>query len=164
MNKERLLRGVVITAGALMLAIIAGCASAPAAGDAGAEPVRIRLRAENAEMHSNGALVFENPNIGYWETTEDRITWDADVEVGGTYMVSLYAACDPEFPGSIVDVTIDGQTVQVEIPDTGGWQEYRTLEAGTVELSPGSYELVVQASHVDNRFVANLSDVNLVLQ
>ncbi|GAB6089375.1 carbohydrate-binding protein [Spirochaeta dissipatitropha] len=160
MNRKHIAKALIMTAAVLLLVFIAGCASAPAEK----QEARIQLPARNATLESTGALVFESPNIGWWERTEDRITWDVEVEIGGTYMVSLVASCDPEFPGSTVDVTINGQTVQTTIPSTGGWEYYRILEVATVNLSPGSYELLVQASNVHNRFVANLSEVILDLQ
>lgn len=158
MNRKHFAKALIMSAAVLLLVFIAGCASTPAE----TVETRITLEARDAVLETTGALIFESPNIGWWESTEDKITWNVDVEVEGTYMISMFISCDPEFPGSTVDATINNQTVQIVIPDTGGWDYYRLMEVGTVDLTPGSHELVVQASNVYNRFVANLSDVILV--
>jgi hypothetical protein len=148
-----------------LVTLFVGCASSGGSGG-GDAAAKISLDAGSAMLETTGNLVLEDGgNIGWWELPEDKITWEeVVVEAKGTYMVQAYASCDPQFPGSVINFTIADQTVTLEMPSTEAWSDYKKLDAGTVELKAGTYTMVVQAASVDNRFVANLKQVNLVQQ
>ena len=144
---------------AAVVFMLAGCASAPP------EPVEISLPAANATLHTSGALVLEENegilNVGWWETVDDIVSWEVEIPQDGEYVFSMRAACDPQFPGSIVVLTIDGQSLEVKVRDTGDWLYYVNMEFGSLNVSAGTHTLSLQASHVDNRFVANLRRVDI---
>jgi len=142
---------------------LVGCASAPEGGE---EKAAIKLRAKDATLQTTGNLVIENDgkNVGYWETTEDQIIWELNVEQKGEYMVMATYSCDPQFPGSEVAVDIDGTQLTFTTRDTGDWGNFTTEELGTISLEPGTYTVTVKALSVADRFVANLSTVRLYQQ
>jgi len=141
----------------VVIALLVGCAG---------EPVTITLAAEDATLTSDGALTLEGDdaegyNVGWWETITDEVSWDIDVESAGTYTVTINYACDPEFPGSTVVVSVGDQSVQGTIRDTSAWSSYITQELGEIELESGAQTVSIQASAVANRFVCNLRKIEL---
>jgi hypothetical protein len=149
------------------LALIASCATTgggSAAADTGKPPASpttvIKLGAKDAQLVTTGQLQYEESdvrnNIGWWGKTDDQIKWNLEVKEAGTYWVIARLSCDPQFPGSTVNVTINGKVMEFKVPDTGSWIDYVDVVAGSVELKPGAYPVLVQAKVVANRFVCNL--------
>jgi hypothetical protein len=130
------------------------------------EPVTITLAAENAELITDGALVLEGDadagyNVGWWETINDEVSWDIEVESAGRYTVSIYYSCDPQFPGSTVAVSAGNEMVAGTIRDTSAWDSYITQELGTIQLEAGMQTITIRATSVANRFVCNLRRIAL---
>lgn len=146
----------------LSFLLVVSCVSTGGSKD----PVVITLKANEAVITTSGSMVLEEGesgyNIGWWETTDDEVTWDLEIPVQDDYAVLLNFSCDPQFPGSVVNVTINGETFEGTIFDTGGWTYYASLEVGTINLPPGKYEVLVKAASVANRFVCNLREIRLL--
>jgi len=123
----------------------------------------VKLKAGQAELQTQGALVLgsEGNVIGWWESTDDIISWEAEITGKGTYQVQAIISCDPQFPGSQVQVAIGEETKEFIVPDTGAWENYTVMDLGEVKLTPGTYPVRVQALSVNNRFVCNLKEIRL---
>jgi hypothetical protein len=132
-------------------------------------PVIILLDAPDATLSTDMDLVLEDdadrerPNVGWWSSLNDIISWDFKVTTGGTYNVLVNISCDTQFPGSLVGVTAGGQKLEFNVPDTISWEDYFDIEIGTFDLDPGSYTLEIQGIELVNRFFANIRYVKLVL-
>lgn len=155
------------TVAVLVLAalVVVGCATTGGP----AEPVTYRLDADDAVLTTSGALVLEEKedgyNVGWWESTDDVISWEFEAEYSTDYAVALQLSCDPQFPGSTIAVTVGNQPVgELVVPDTGDWSTYTTREVGVVSLEAGTHTVELQATNVANRFVANLRRVILTTQ
>ncbi|MBU6208824.1 MAG: hypothetical protein KGR22_02830, partial [Planctomycetes bacterium] len=48
------------------------------------------------------------------------------------------------------------------VPATGGWQSYRTIEVGRVELPLGSHRAVLRALSKPGEAVANIKAIRLL--
>ncbi len=162
MKKNMLLTVIAV------LAFVASCGTT-GGGNGGAEATQppanpttvIKLAAADAKLTTNAQLQYEQSadrdNIGWWEKTDDIIDWTLDVKEAGTYWVMAKISCDTQFPGSEVNVTVNGKVLSFKVPDTETWTNYVVLTLGSVKLNPGSYPVRVQATKVANRFVGNLA-------
>jgi hypothetical protein len=143
---------------------IVSCVSSPKPEDTGPA---IELQAADAQLKTTGSLQYESgpdrDNIGWWEKVDDEISWDFDVPEGkgGDYKVIVRVACDSEFADSLVGVTINGETLKFNIPDTFEWSSFIDVEVGTISLDTGSYTCVVKGIELKNRFFGNLQSVKL---
>ncbi|MBN2532217.1 MAG: hypothetical protein JXB88_04965 [Spirochaetales bacterium] len=129
------------------------------------KPAKITLSAVDAQLKTTGNLVYEEgpdrDNIGWWEKEDDEIIWTFDVADAGEYKVTVKIACDPQFAGSTVGVTVAGETLPFKVPDTGDWSAFIDVEVGSVKLDVGSQTLVVKGITLANRFFGNLQAVVL---
>jgi hypothetical protein len=162
MKRSLLLTVIIILAFIASCATSGGGAAAAASDKPPTEPKTvIKLTAKDAQLVTTGQLVYEEAadrdNIGWWGKTDDQIKWNLEIKEAGTYWVLARASCDPQFPGSVVDVTINNKTMSFKVPDTGSWTDYQLIECGSLELQPGTYPVLVQAKSVANRFVCNLN-------
>ncbi len=133
-------------------------------GSATAEPTVITLESKDAQLVTQDQLVYnEGANcVAWWEKTTDEIKWDLPVQSAGVYDVVASVACDPQFPGSTVGVTVNGKTLTFKVTDTGGWSSYTNVSAGKITLEPGTYPVLVKAIEVPDRFVANLRTLKFI--
>jgi hypothetical protein len=150
-------------------ALIASCASTGGGGGAAAASGKppenpatvIKLMAKDAQLTTTAQLQYEQSadrdNIGWWEKTDDQIKWNLDIKDAGTYWIVAHISCDTQFPGSVVNVTINNKVLTFKVPDTGTWTDYTDVVCGSVDLQPGTYPVLVQAASVANRFVCNLA-------
>jgi hypothetical protein len=145
----------------ICVALIISCVSGPGP----AKEVIISLHAIDAQLKTSGGLVYEDQEgrecIGWWESPNDEISWGFDVPVDGEYAVTMRVACDTQFPGSTVGVTIGGQTLTFIMPDTYDWETYFNVDIGTVPLKAGPNTVLVKGIELVNRFFGNLQEVVL---
>ena len=149
-----------------VLLAAASCASSSSSGNGAAETeeTAITLKAKDAKLVTDGALVYNSDAncVAWWEKVTDEVIWKMEVAEAGEYEVIAAVACDPQFPGSTIGITVNGQTVSIKVPNTHGWSKYESLSAGKVSLDAGTCEVTVKALEVPGRFVANLRTVKFV--
>jgi hypothetical protein len=146
----------------LLAAVIMSCTST--GGAASGEPVVLQLIAADAELVTEGQLQIEdaNQNIGWWASTDDQAKWTLDVPEDGEYTVLFTYSLDPEFPGSVVKLTVGDASIEYTCVDTGAWSTYTTREVGKMMLKKGSQPVVIQAVSIGNRFVMNLTTIKFM--
>lgn len=109
----------------------------------------LELHAGDAITHSE-KMHYEQPPekncLGYWVQAEDWAEWDFHVSMPGKFKVSLIYGCGNKSGGSEVALlTSNDQVLKFKVKETGGFQNWETLELGTVELSEeGSHQLAIQ--------------------
>jgi alpha-L-fucosidase len=124
------------------------------------------LAAADVEIHGNAQVEERGgqPNIGYWTTSSDTVTWNAALQPG-RYRVTMEYACEPGAAGSQVKVSLgdglDAPGVTAEIADTGSWDRYRTMDLGMVEAPEGVKTVRVGALSMPHGAVMNLRWVKL---
>jgi hypothetical protein len=159
MKKNLLLTAVLLTA------MIVSCTTTGGSGGGSSdEAMVLELKAEDAELVTTGQLQLEdaNMNIGWWASTDDQIKWTLEVPEDGEYTVLYRYSLDPQFPGSVVKLTVGDQSLEYTMEDTGEWSNYRTLEVGKMSLKAGSQPVVIQAVSIENRFVMNLKSIKFM--
>ncbi len=97
----------------------------------------IELLAKSATTYAE-ALRYEPQSgkdcLGYWQHPEDWAEWVFDVSAPGTFDVVLHYGCGNGSAGGRAALLLNEHTFEFPIEDTGGFQNWRELKLGTVEL------------------------------
>jgi hypothetical protein len=78
--------------------------------------------------------------------------------------VEIVLACADAAAGARMRLEVEGGAGAPEftVPATGGWQSYRTLEVGRVELPMGAHRAILRALSKPGEAVVNIRAVRLV--
>ncbi|NND98272.1 MAG: hypothetical protein HKN47_13180 [Pirellulaceae bacterium] len=125
------------------------------------------------EMDSSQAIVngvklrFEpEPHkrcIGYWANPRDTVSWDFDVKAPGTFQVQLTQGCGQGHGGSEVEVIVGEQRLTFTVEDTGGFQNWRQRDLGTVSIQAvGTHRLTVQPRTKPGVAVMDIRRIRLI--
>ena len=122
----------------------------------------IRLLAMQARIYGP-TLVYEQQylNLGWWQSVDDRASWDLQVPRAGKYRVVLDYACHNDAAGNRFLLAVAGRTLGGAVPGTGNWENYRTLNAGTIELPAGPCELTFRSDGPIRSALIDLRGVRL---
>ena len=105
-------------------------------------------------------------NIGYWLDPVATAAWPIGIGASqsGTYRVEVDLACTDAAAGSRMRLEIEGGAGAPEftVPATGGWQSYRTIDVGRVELPMGSHRAILRALSKPGEAVANIRSIRLI--
>ena len=150
----------------VLAALVLSCATAGGSGGGQGGQTVLTLQSKDAKLTTRDQLVYnaDADCIAWWEKTTDEASWTLDVKEAGEYAVVASIACDPQFPGSTVGVTLNNKTLTFKVKDTGTWTTFVPVDVGTITLQPGSYPVVVKAIEVPGRFVANLRTLKFIKQ
>ena len=105
------------------------------------------------------------PNFGYWDSSSATISWFVKVDNGGTFEVST--AGGTENAGADILCIFTSQVdrakkqLSFSIPHTASWSTFEPLQPKTVSLTPGLYEVKVQAADPAKWSAINLRAVRL---
>lgn len=103
---------------------------------------------------------FEN-----WTSTDDHVTWTAEVGAAGTYAVDLHYTCPASSVGTELELSFRGQTLKYTVseahdPPLRGAAEdrvprmesyvkdFKSVRMGAIQLEAGPGELVLRASRI----------------
>lgn len=105
-------------------------------------------------------------NLGYWLDEQAFASWPIGIGAaqGGTFRVEAEIACADGSAGARVVFAVEGgnRALEFTVPATGGWQSYRTVELGRVELSMGSHRATLCARSKPGEAVVNVREIRLV--
>lgn len=122
-----------------------------------------RLTAPKGELRGPNIL-FEEPfqNVGYWHAESDHVAWKLDVDKPGKYDIYIDWSCAEASAGNRYQLDIAGEQLRGTVPGTGGWDRYRQLQIGQVDLSASSHRLVVSPAVPVRQALFDLREVRLV--
>jgi alpha-L-fucosidase len=125
----------------------------------------VPLTAIDAEVTGTTAHFEQDKNaIGYWTRQEDVVNWTFDLKKAGYFNVKVEVACEDASKGSKFDVVVNDQKVSGTVPATGGWNNFVTLDLGTIKIgTPGKTTLTVTPTSLAGYAVMNLRSVKLTL-
>ncbi len=124
------------------------------------------------------------PNCSYfvnWNSKEDRINWDIEVNKQGTYAVEILYACPLKDAGSTIEISFNESKLITKVVQ--GWdpplitdqdviprpaaesvmKDFKVLEAGKIKLSKGKGNLVLRALEIPGKEVMQVRAINLHL-
>ena len=124
------------------------------------------------------------PNCSYfvnWNSKEDRINWDIEVNKQGTYAVEILYACPLKDAGSTIEISFNDSKLVTKVVQ--GWdpplitdqdviprpaaesimKDFKILEAGKIKLSKGKGDLVLRALEIPGKEVMQVRAINLHL-
>ncbi len=125
----------------------------------------IRLPASTAEVH--GAMLRFEPlphknTLGYWVRVNDWASWEFDVSRPGTFRIQALIGCGKGSGGSAVEFRVEDQTLKLNVPVTGGFQQFMPQALGKVTLPrAGRYRLEVRATRKPGPAVMDLREMIL---
>lgn len=128
----------------------------------------IRLAASTAEVH--GVMLRFEPlphknTLGYWVRADDWASWEFDVTKPGTFAVQALVGCGKGSGGSEVEFRVESQTLKLNVPVTGGFQQFVPQDLGPVTFTrAGRYQLEVRATKKPGPAVMDLREVTLTPQ
>jgi len=109
----------------------------------------VTLRAEEAEIHDVGGgnrpqveTKYGKPNVGFWVDWRDRVSWRFRVDRPGAFEVTAEVASTAT---SRFEVKVAGQAVTAEVAATGGYDRFKVVRLGRVEIGsagPVTLEIV----------------------
>jgi hypothetical protein len=82
--------------------------------------------------------------LGYWTNPDDFAEWEVAIAKPGKYQVIVTQGCGGGNAGSEVAVRLAGQEAKFTVVDTGGFQQWKEVVVGELEVKEaGSHYLVV---------------------
>jgi hypothetical protein len=120
---------------------------------AGATPPTVRPSVDGSlELHSRYSIVhgemlrFEpqphKNTVGYWVKEKDWAEWSCSATKAGKYEVELRYGCGQGQGGSDIEIAVGDQVLPFNVAETGGFQAWRDVKLGNVNLSPGVTTMV----------------------
>lgn len=106
----------------------------------------IELHARYAIVHGE-MLRFEpqshKDTVGYWVNEKDWAEWVCSATKSGSYQVQLRYGCGQGQGGSEIEIIVGKQTLPFTVAATGGFQAWRNVNLGIVELPAGIKTTVI---------------------
>ncbi len=106
------------------------------------------LPAKSADVHGVQLRYEAQPHkntLGYWTKADDWASWEFQVTRPGSFRVEILQGCGAGQGGSEVAINVADQTLSFTVEDTGGFQNFRARDIGSVRLDrPGRYMLSVR--------------------
>lgn len=104
----------------------------------------------------------EKDCLGFWTEPADFAEWEFSVAKPGTYEITVHHGCGAG-GGSEVAVELAGQTLNFKVEDTGGFQNWKPITIGKVEISnEGVYRLTVKPINKEGTAIMDVQKVVLV--
>ena len=117
------------------------------AKEAAEKPPLVQQSGDLIELHSRYSIVhgemlrFEpqphKNTVGYWVKEKDWAEWSCQPTKSGQYQVGLRYGCGNGQGGSEIEITIGDKKIPFKVEATGGFQTWRDVKLGAVELEAG---------------------------
>jgi len=99
--------------------------------------------------------------LGYWTDEKDWAEWVFEVHDGGSFRVDLHYGCGGGNHGSDVALWVNDERFQFQVEDTGGFQSWKAVDLGRVELGQGEHRVVIKPVNKTGKAVLDVSKVVL---
>jgi alpha-L-fucosidase len=125
---------------------------------------RLSLNAGDATLHGEQLKLEEQGGtacIGYWDKSDEWISWTAQINQPGTYKVSATTAT--VFGDAKFVVEAGDQIINASASQTGAWNKFTTTELGTIEIKQAGNTVVkVRAADAASWKAINVNSVKLM--
>ncbi|MGC4001997.1 MAG: hypothetical protein QM811_02150 [Pirellulales bacterium] len=135
-----------------------------------AEDGSVTLHARDVTIHGKTVRYEPQPNkntIGFWTKVDDWVSWEFEVQNVGAYHVDILQGCGKGSGGAKVDFIVTDaagteQKLEVEVQDTGHFQNFVSRAIGKVKLPrAGKYTFSVKPKTKPGAAVMDLRQVVL---
>jgi alpha-L-fucosidase len=120
------------------------------------------LAGPSLKVEQVGAIEDVRYNLGYWLDASAFASWPIAGQREGTYRVVAELACKDESAGAKCTLACGDARLTFDVAGTGGWQQYRQVELGTLTLPAGRAELTLRALSKPGEAVLNLRSLTLL--
>lgn len=117
------------------------------------------LPPSSSVIKGSSLQVESQGNLGYWLADKDYVLWNIDVKKAGKYKIVIsYAALN----NTAIMALQSQQSEKVIFPviATGGWQTYKEIIPGTLNLAKGKQGLTIKS---DNGMAPNVNVMSVKL-
>lgn len=125
----------------------------------------VTLQARTADVHGVQLRFEPMPHkntLGFWSNATDWASWDFTITTPGRFSLAALQGCGKGQGGSDVEFTLAGQTLTMQVEDTGGFQNFKARSIGEVRIEkPGRYTLAVKPRRKAGAAVMDLREVKL---
>ncbi len=100
--------------------------------------------------------------LGFWTRADDWASWEFTVTKPGTFAVEVLQGCGKGQGGSAVEARVGEQVLKFAVEDTGGFQNFKAREVGTVTIDKaGRHTLTLKATRKAAAAVMDVRTVTL---
>ncbi|MCB1232934.1 MAG: hypothetical protein KDN19_22005 [Verrucomicrobiae bacterium] len=100
--------------------------------------------------------------LGFWTNADDWAEWVFDVSDPGKFRINVVQGCGAGNGGSEVAVLVNDSTYKFEVEDTGGFQNWKTVSLGVVNLEhPGEHKVAIKPLTKSGKAVMDVQKVIL---
>ncbi len=103
----------------------------------------------------------DEAHLAHWQNADETARWAFTIPEPGAYHVQARYACAQDHGGRFA-INIAGQTLDGRAVSTSGWDVYRTVDFGVVELKKGGEHTLTIAPREVNESLMHLRFVRLV--
>jgi putative heme-binding domain-containing protein len=106
---------------------------------------RFLLPARFAEVRG-ATLKFVVPQFAleYWQSMDDTATWEIDVARPGKFIVELDYGVPSHAAGNLMVLEGAEKMFRHQLASTGGWENYKQVRVGEIELGAGRRRLTIK--------------------
>ncbi len=124
------------------------------------------------ELHAKAAATFsenmrfepkpEKNCLGFWTSEDDWAEWVFDVSDPGKFRISVVQGCGDGNGGSEVALLINDSTYKFQVEETGGFQNWKSVSLGVVELAHvGEHKVAIKPLNKTGKAVMDVQKVVL---
>ena len=101
------------------------------------------FRNEGVDIEACSDAITNGYNIG-WIDSGEWLKYTVNIDQAGTYKIKFRIAAND--PGGMLQLLLDNNplTSLIEVPVTGGWQNWLTLQVDDIDLSVGEHQLMLR--------------------
>ncbi len=99
--------------------------------------------------------------LGFWTEADDFAEWTFQVHAPGTFQLQVYKGCGDGNGGSEVAVWLNEEQQKFTVEETGGFQNWKAVNLGTVDLEAGENFLTIKPLTKTNKAVMDIHKVVL---
>ena len=100
--------------------------------------------------------------LGPWIVQSDAALWNLEANANGRYQVRLLYACDDTNAGNAFVIETDVSQLKGKISSTGGFDTFKEIEIGTVDLKKGDNRLLMRPAGDLKGELTDLRQIRLV--
>lgn len=96
-----------------------------------------------------------------WVVPEDIAEWQVEVPAEGAYDVTVTLAADDKSAGDFYIVETEGSQTRGEVPDTGGYDQFKEQPGGTLTLRQGINRIILRPDGALKQELADIRGLKL---